>query len=847
MTPTNRTSPAFLALSCVGFIASAPAMAREPVTEPPPAEPSTTELANPDPDQNRDIVVTGERERRAEQPKQVAPPIDTPRSIVEVPREVIEQSGSNSLADALRTVPGITFGAAEGGNPVGDRPFIRGFDSQGSTYLDGVRDIGAQSREIFAVESIQIVRGSDSTLGGRGAAGGTLNIQSKMPREGTFIGGAASYGLDDYKRVTADVNVAVADNVSVRLNGLWHDQDVAGRDELFQRRWGVAPSITVGVGGPTRLTAMYYHLETDELPDSGFPYSYVASASVNATPAGSSGLIQSEPAVGDFTTASGVTGRVSPDNFYGLVDRDFRETEVDQATIRAEHDFGGVTLRNTARYSHTAQAYIFTQPDDSQANAFGIPAGQRNVGALPSGRFNDFTAGGRVWRRANTRFGETESLIDQLDLSGTVDTGGIAHSFAVGAEIAWERAERGAFVVNAGANNAAGGTRCGTAPGVAPYNCADLFDPNPRDPWVNYAPGGTTAVTPVVRGAPGTTTITDGETKAVYAFDSITLADALIVNLGVRYEDFASTVRLPVADGERPEASRQDDFVTYQTGVIVKPTANTSLYASHATSATPPNSLLGEGQEGNALGAVGGAAGQAAIDVLRIERSKSYEVGAKADLFAGQLSLTAALFRTETTNARVTSDIGTVAFVGQRRVDGVELGFNGRITPQWNVFGGYTFLDAEIVDGGSTAFTLPAGGGVPARAVLEPSVNTGRQFPQTARHSATLWTNYDFGGFDIGGGAFYTSRVFGGYADNRYVQGSGSGASVVPATVVIARSVPAYWRFDLRAGVDLTDRLQLSVNVQNVTDKRYFAQAFSSHYAIMAPGRTAFATLNVRY
>ena len=834
MNAATTRLPAFLALSCVGAFVTAPALAADPAP-----------VIADEPEPGPDVVVNGERLKRVN-PKEVAPPINTPRSTVQLPREVIEQSGSNSLQDALRTVPGITFGAAEGGNPVGDRPFIRGFDSQGSTYLDGVRDIGAQSREVFAVESIQIVRGSDSTLGGRGAAGGTLNIQSKMPMPGTFASGAISYGSDDYKRVTADLNLAVADTVAFRLNGLWHDQDVAGRDALFQKRWGIAPSITIGVGGPTRLTAMYYHLETDELPDSGFPYAYVASANVNATPAGSSGTINSEPTVGRFTTASGVTGRISPDNFYGLVDRDFRETKVDQATLRAEHDFCGFTLRNTARYSRTSQAYIFTQPDDSQANAFGIPAGQRN-GASATARFNDYTAGGRVWRRANTRFGTTESLIDQLDLSGVVRTGGVEHSFAVGGEIAWEQAERGTFVVNAGAGNAAGGTRCGTAPGVAPYNCADLFNPNPNDPWVNYAAGSTTATTPIVRGAPGTTTITDGKTKAVYAFDSITLSPALILNLGIRYESFGSKVRLPLAGGERPVVRRDDDFVTYQAGVIFKPSANTSLYASYATSATPPNSLIGEGQEGNALGTVGGAAGQAAIEALRVERSRSYEVGAKTDLFGEKLALTAALFRTETRNARVTSDANTVAFIGERRVDGVELGFNGRITPRWNLFGGYTYLDAEIVDGGFTAFVLPAGPGAGARTVLQPSVNTGRQFPQTAKHSFTLWTNYDFGRFDIGGGAFYTSRVFGGYADNRFVQGTGSAASVVPATVVIARSVPSYWRFDARAGVDLTDRVQLSVNVQNLTDERYFSQAFSSHYAIIAPGRTVFGTLGVRF
>ena len=840
--PTTNNS-AFIALGCVGFIASAPAHAADASADAAERERAET------------IVVTGEHAPATlESVKAIAPLLDTPRSIVVIDRQVIKDTGSATLVEALRTVPGITFGAAEGGNPIGDRPFIRGFDSQGSTYLDGVRDIGAQSREIFAVDQIQIVRGSDSTLGGRGSAGGTLNIVSKMPRAGTFLAGEASYGTADYKRVTADANYALSDTAGIRVNAMWHDQDVAGRDALFQKRWGIAPSITVGLGGDTRVTAMYFHLDTDELPDSGFPYAYVTSASVDATPRGSTGFIYSQPAIGTFTTASGVTGKISPDNFYGLKNRDFRKTKVDQATLRAEHDFGTVLLRNTARFSKTSQAYIYTQPDDSQANVFGIPTGNRNVGALASGRFNDYTAGGRVWRRANSRFGDTESMIDQLDLAGTIDTGGIRHSFAIGAEIGFERAERGAYVVNTGIGNGVGGLRCTTAPGVAPYNCTDLFNPNPDDPWVNYVAGGASVATPVVKGAPGTTTITDGRTKALYAFDSITLAEPLIVNLGVRYEDFRSKVRLPIIAGNRPEIARADDFISYQAGIVFKPTPNTSLYASYATAATPPNSLVGEGQELNSLGTVGGGAAQAAIDALKIERSKSYEVGAKADLFGNRLSLTAALFQTETSNARVTSDANTVAFIGSRRVRGVEIGFNGNVTPAWNIFGGYTYLDAEIVDGGFTAFVLPAGPGaggvgiVPARTVLQPSVNTGRQFPQTAKHSFTIWSNYKVtDALSVGGGAFYTSRIFGGYADNRYVAGTGAAAAVVPATVVIGRSVPSYWRFDARIGYAITPNVEISVNGQNLTDKRYFSQAYSSHYATLAPGRSGFATVSFKY
>ena len=179
----SDTRPAgLLALSCVGFIASAPGLAQTAPT--PPSDTETQEFKGVTVDDTA-IGGTGYKAEIVDTPKLTAPLIDTPRSIVVIGSQVIKQTGSATLVDALRTVPGITFGAAEGGNPIGDRPFIRGFDSQGSTYLDGVRDIGAQTREVFAVEQVQVVRGSDSSLGGRGSAGGTINIISRLPKAET--------------------------------------------------------------------------------------------------------------------------------------------------------------------------------------------------------------------------------------------------------------------------------------------------------------------------------------------------------------------------------------------------------------------------------------------------------------------------------------------------------------------------------------------------------------------------------------------------------------------------------------------------------------------------------------
>ncbi|MEG3144288.1 TonB-dependent receptor [Sphingomonas sp. RT2P30] len=807
--------PAFLALSCVGAFATAPAFA-EGWNDVVPAN-------DEDPDQRNDVIVTGAREQKPADPKQVAPLVDTPKSIVVLSRDVIDQTGSASLQDALRTVPGITFGAAEGGNPIGDRPFIRGFDSQGSIYVDGVRDLASQTREVFAIDSVQIVRGSDSTLGGRGSAGGTINILSRVPQRSNFAAASASYGNGDYKRVTGDLNLKISDTVAFRVAGLWHDQNVVDRDAIYARRWGFAPSVTIGLGTATRLTASYYYLESHELPDSGIPYLYACSATLCNAPAGD---VFTTPAVGTITTKTGQTGYVARSTFYGLTDRDFRDSTTNQATLRIEHDFGrGITLRNTARYNQSDQSYIYLLPDDSTGNVYNS---------------------GNVWRRANTRYGYTKSIVDQLDLSGKFDTGGIAHSFAIGAEVSWEKTRRGSFVLATGSTIS---PRCNSTT-IARYYCTSLFTANANDPWVNYTSDTSSAATAIVKGAANTETQNDAQTQAIYAFDSITIVPSLILNLGARYDRFASTVTLPFAAGSTAvRLSRTDNLFNWQAGLVFKPTPETSIYASYATAATPPNSLLGEGREDNALPTTNSATNLSILDQLKVQKTKSYEVGAKASLFHEKLALGLALFQTDISNARVQIDANTVGFLGRTRIRGVELTANGTILPGWTVFGGYTHLDPKILDAGYTALTAAAVGSQAAQVVYVPSVNTGKQTPQTATDSFTLSTNIEATKrFSFGGGAYYSSRQIGGYGDNRTATQTSAGVvTISPATTVLTRGTPAYWRFDAQARYKLTDHVELSVNAQNLTNKVYFTNTYTSHYATIAPGRTVFGTVGVKF
>jgi len=343
----------------------------------------------------------------------------------------------------------------------------------------------------------------------------------------------------------------------------------------------------------------------------------------------------------------------------------------------------------------------------------------------------------------------------------------------------------------------------------------------------------------------------DARTVSVYGFDSISLTPALLLNLGARYDRFTS--RLTPGQGYAAMASyslsRTDDLFNWQAGLVYKPTEWSGLYASYATAATPPNALMGEGREDNALPTTTSAANLALLDSLKVQKTRSYEVGAKANVFHRKLALTLAAFQTEIANARVTDANNNVAFIGKTRIRGIEATFNGQITPWWNVFGGYTHLDPRIVDAGYSSLTVPANGAAKATSVLVPSVNTGKQVPQTATDSFTLWTSVNpVKHLSIGAGAFYSSRVFGGYADNRTATQTSAGViTVTPATRTLYRMAPAYWRFDARIGYKFDAHWDLSVNIQNLTDKAYFNQVYTSHYATIAPGRSAFATLGFKY
>ena len=528
----------------------------------------------------------------------------------------------------------------------------------------------------------------------------------------------------------------------------------------------MAPTVTFGLTGPTRAIVSVYHLTTHEIPDTGIPFNNPVTTGTNVSKNG-----------------NGTPFNVDRSTFYGLANRDFRDTKSDIATIDLRHELAnGITLRNVTRYGKTNNDYVWTQPDDSKGNT---------------------VLYGTVWRRANTRVTETRTLSNVSSIAGNLDTAGVKHSYNAGVEFDRETTDRAAYVFTPGTNNPLTNTfTCPTSGAATLYNCTTLVDPNPYDPWV------------YTRTVSGALTHVNTKTKAAYAFDTIEFNPQWQVNLGARYDDFQTTLNTLATSSTAAVAAHVDStFWSWQTGLVYKPASNGSIYLAYATSATPPGNDGGDGLDALTV----------AVQNLQPQRSKNFELGTKWDVMpGGRLSLTAAVFKSTMNNARVTAPDGTTQNVGRKEIKGVELGFSGKLSSQWSVFGGYTYLDAEIADNGYLNV------GTTAKPVYVVSPYNGNRFPTTPKHSASLWTTY----------AVTKELTF----------GMGLNAmSMVYANVNNNKWTPGYTRFDAMASYALNKDVSLQLNVQNLTDKLYFDKVSSPHYAGVGPGRSATLSANVKF
>jgi catecholate siderophore receptor len=657
---------------------------------------------------------------------------DIPQSVTVINSALMQSQAAYSLADALRNVPGITIGAAEGGS-IGNNFNLRGFSARTDLYLDGMRDRGQVYRDVFSLDAVEVLQGPSSMLFGRGSTGGVINQVSKMPslvRSGdvSITGGTQPLG-----RVTADYNQPIDDTSAFRV-ALMGQYVHSTRDVMQNHDYGIAPSLRFGIGTPTEVTFSALLTHYNDMPDYGLP-------PVNGQPA-----------------------QVNRKNFYGVTD-DRTIQDVLNLNATVNHRFTpNVTLRNQTQY--------FRYSIDARES------GPNNVGTVSTGGiYTAFPATNLpntttlpqsslfVGLGSHDRNITDTSVFNQTDLITTFATGPIQHLLLTGLELGQET------------NNVQNYSR--NTPGTNFFSVVSLTDPA-------YNSGAN------LTSIPGNLVQASATDVAPYINDTMSFGKQWKLVAGVRYDSYnaslTNSTSLPAS------ASQNIGYTSVRAGVIYQPTEVQSYYVSYGTSFNPSLETL-------AL-----VNGQQSLDP---ETSAQVELGGKWDLMNGALSLTSAIFEIQKNNTRSQISPGVYQLSGDIHVQGFQATAAGRILRNWQVFGGYTFLNAEIVSASTLDGTQ---GKVPAN---------------TPRNSASVWTTYNFTEeWQIGTGVAYMSDRF--TSNTNAVQ------------------VPDYLRWDAMVAYR-QPRYSIQLNVLNLTNRLNYDALIPSDKGRSVPGTDLQAMLTFTY
>ncbi len=678
---------------------------------------STVEAEADDP-----IIVEGQRSSYGAKAINSATKTDTPirdipQAMTIITESQIKDQGLRSISDLLTFVPGASPATGESNR---DQFTLRGNNSTADFFINGVRDDVQYFRDFYNVERVEVLKGPNAMIFGRGGGGGVINRVTKRARFTPSISGDIGTTNFGGIRLTGDVDQPLGSNFAIRVNGLY-EKGESFRRHVDLERYGVNPTVGIAIGPDTRLDLSYEYFHDRRTTDRGVP----------SLSDGNAATID-RPVEGFDRT------------FFGDPDKSFSRADVHLATVAFEHRLGeGLTLRNRTSFGDYDKFYQNIYPNSPVSSA----------GTLALAAYNDVT------KRTN--------LFSQTDLVWENRLGGIDQTLLVGFEVGGSE----------GRNQRRNG----------------IFSTGPVGPTSLIVPiSDPTVDVPVTFLANGSNTRVETRVAAVYVQDQIRLTDWLEIVAGLRFDRFSIDV-INRASGQTFD--RTDELWSPRLGLVVKPLANLSFYASYARSYLPQS-----GDQFNSLNLTG--------EALRPERFDNYEIGAKWEPVEGLLA-TAALYQLDRTNTQARDPLNPQLIVqtGAQRSRGLELGLERSVTDRWQISAGYAWQNAEITD---TTTAAPAG----------------RKVPLVPKHSFALWSRYDVNK-SLGFGLGLTGRTR-------------SYASISNQVVL-----PGYARVDAAAYYKVARGVEAKLNVENLFGADYFSAAHNDNN--IAPGGPRNAKLTLRF
>lgn len=309
---------------------------------------------------------------------------DAPQSVTVVTQGLIADQSMQGMADVVRYVPGVTMGQGEGHR---DAPTIRGVSSTADFFVDGVRDDAQYLRDVYNVERVEALKGSNAMIFGRGGGGGVLNRVSKEAQWAPTRAITTEGGSFDHKRLTVDLGQGLSEGVAVRVNGMFENSG-GFRDRYGLDRFGINPSVAFAPAARTTVRAGYELFSDERTVDRGIP------------------SFQGRPSDADITT------------FFGNPDESFSTLRVHAATALVEHATpGGLTIRNRSRWTSYDKFYQNSFP--GAVNAAGTSV---NLSAYNNGT-------------------DRTNLFNQTDFTLSVGTGPVRHTLLAGVELGSQKTE----------------------------------------------------------------------------------------------------------------------------------------------------------------------------------------------------------------------------------------------------------------------------------------------------------------------------------------------------------------------------------------------------------------------
>ena len=727
---------------------------------------------------------------------------DMPQAVNVIDQQTMKQQATSTLSDALRNVPGITIAIGEGGTLAGDQFKIRGFDAKDDVYLDGLRDFAAYTRDSFDYEEVQVLKGPSGLMFGRGTGGGAINTVSKTPTLGERYAFGVEGGNGDHVRATTDLNYQFSDTGAVRLNLMVTDTGVVDRDLVHSTRFGIAPSIALGLGTDTTFTLGLIHQQTAARPDYGL---VVASppTSVIAKPVSEFGVPRS--------------------TFPGLK-ADHDKNTADLITAKLTHSAADwLSLENDVRVAVYSRDFRYTSADACDntiatnycnLRLFGIAQPGAAAGSFDPTQTLVRTGGGGPYKQ------NSWGAQDIASANADFHLGEFRNQLIAGIDASYQRADRTiyAYTLPPGPNATLYPLNDHTA---SRANIGwSLFNPT-HQPIAGYdvilpTAANSTGANAGKTSATATTVVTstgDATDLAAFATDRFWFNEAISLIAGLRADQYHADYKSVTVAGVTSDFKAPSFLFDPRASLVFEPDQGQTYYLSWGKAATP----IGTSVVGSPT-----PISSAASSALKPDKSETIEAGAKLSVLNNALGLSGSVFQVTKSNALQTDPVSGAVLLQssqKQRVQGFETSATGEVLPHLSLTASYTYLNPVIVSDATTPY------------------NIGKQITFVPKHAASVWGDYDahdlLDGLSFGGGLVYQSHLFNAYTAPN------------PATYPLGRVVEIPETVELDAVIAYEiDRLHFQLNINNLTDRLNYSQSFGNR-GTPAPGRTFIFSVGV--